>query len=255
MQQLLDQATTLMAELNRRLEPLVNCVVRISKEIEPTIRAFRLYDSIAKASEATGWLPYRTVPFAQLSSECDGDVFEFHVRVSSYYEANRLAVVDDVSSLLHNYEVDDEAKATLDEAIKAHHQGLYRCSSRVLLPEIERVIREDWLGIPGIVPLRHDLFVKAIDDKELSDFVLDFPHDLVLYNIFANHLFAWVSDSADVQAKPTPNRHAAAHGWAPYSTSQTSLNAIICADYVFRLTTYFKSTNEEVLTDLHDTHG
>ena len=254
MQQLVDQATTLMTELDRRLEPLVSCFVRISKEMEPTIRAFIMYDSIAKVSEATGWLPYRTVPFAQLSSECDGDVSEFHVRVSSYYEANRLAIVDDVSSLLHEYEVDDEAKATLDEALKAHRQGLYRCSSRVLLPEIERVIREDWLGIPNVASLKWTLFKEAVNKRKLSAYIQGGPNDMVLFNIFASHMFKWVSNRADVESEPTPNRHAAAHAWVPYSTSQSSFNAIICADYVFRLTTYFKLSDEEVLTDPHVAH-
>ena len=255
MHQIFDQLTKLTADLRRYLEPLADSLERLAKgvepylrEIEPYLQGFVLYDAIAKARETTGWLPYRTIPFARYFQECGGSAEAFCAQVSSYYENHALEVVQDIASRLDDYAVDDEAKVTLREALDAHQYGLFRCVCRVLPPEIERVIREDWLAIHDVTSLKNTLFEGKINEKSLSDFVLDGSQDLVLFGLLAFHLFAWVNDRETIDQEPTPNRHAATHGWTPYSSAQSSLNAIICADYVFRLTTSFRATRREELT-------
>ena len=257
MQQIIDQMTLLSARLDEHLKPLVSDLVRLGNTIAPTVEAFILYDKIAKAREVTGWLPYRTVPFTEFFRECGDDVEALSAKISGYYETHELDIIGDIDSELARYDVDDEAKATLKEALKAHKCGLFRCTCRVLPPEIERVIREDWLGIRDVKTLNPNRFEKAINtnEKALSDFILNGPQDLVLFGLFANHLFAWVESRENVAREPTPNRHAASHGWIPYSSRQSSLNAIICADYIFRLTTSFKAeaakAEAEEVTDHH----
>ena len=239
--------------LNEHLEPLARGLVRLAEEFKPYLQGFLLYDAIAKARETTGWLPYRTVPFAQYFRECGGDTKAFNAQVSSYYNNHALDIVKDINARLVNYETDDEAKATLREALSAHQYGLFRCVCRVLPPEIERVIREDWLAIQDVATLRAPLFEGKINERSLSDFALDGSHDLLLFDLLTSHLFAWVTNRQTVYGESTPNRHAATHGWVTYSSIQSSLNSIICTDYVFRLTTSFQSAKREDLPDPYGT--
>lgn len=239
MERLIDQMTALSAELNKYLEPVMRNVAHIAKEMEPMVQAVVLSDRIAEASKVSGWLPFRNVPYAQYHRESEGEMDAFSVRVSCYYHNHSQDILRDIDSQLLKCDVDEEAKATLQEALKAHEYGLYRCVCRVLLPEIERVIREDWLGIERIEPLKQRSIEKGIDRHHLEDFILDSPADVVLFGHFLEDLFVWVKDRKQVQLRYTANRHAATHAWVSYSSMQYSLNTILCADYIFRMVTCF----------------
>lgn len=202
-------------------------------------RALLIYHGIAEASEKSGWLPYHTVPFKDYFSECGSDISALTDKVSDYYREHSQEVLLDVESKLTAYTVDDEAKETLAESLKVHSCGFYRSCCRLLLPEIERVLREDWLGISHTAPLGRKALKEKVNQYHLDDFVLD-EGGLVLFGKIFKHLFEWFDDIADPAADTTPNRHGATHGWAIYSTEQHSLNTIICADYVFRVVTAFK---------------
>ena len=192
--------------------------------------------AIADASEKSGWLPYRTVPLEQFF--VDGDMDTFADRVDAHYQAHGMDIVRDIGSAMTTYDVDAEAKATLAEALKAHEHGLYRSCCRVLLPELERVLREDWLRNKHI-PLSPKALITKVNQYELHDYILD-KGGLVLFGKIFTHLFERFEHLDDPQNDTTPNRHGATHGWAIYSTEQHSLNTIICADYVFRIMTAFK---------------
>lgn len=247
MHDIFDQMTTFTTKFNQHLEPLAMGLGRLAEEFKPYLQGLLVYDAAAKARETTGWLPYRTVPFDQYFRECGGDTKAFSARVSSYYSNHALDIVKDINARLANYGTDDEAKATLQEALSAHQRGLYRCVCRVLPPEMERVIREDWLAIRDVAALKTPLFEGKINKRSLSDFALDGSHDLLLFDLITSHLFAWVHSRQTVYGESTPNRHAATHGWVAYSSIQSSLNSIICTDYVFRLTTSFHSARREEL--------
>lgn len=256
LQEVVSRMAELSAELNKYLEPLARRLVEGVKAMEPVVQAlvpmvqtFILYDGIAKAREATGWLPYHTVPFTEFFRECGEDKEALIVKISSYYEDHHLDIAHDIRSHLPEYDIDDEAKATLGEALAAHGFGLYRCTCRVLLPEIERVIREDWIGIRDIKTLKEQVFQGEINQKSLSDFVLRGPQDLVLFGPFAKHLFAYYESREGVEQEPIPNRHAAAHGWVSYSSKRHSLNTLILADYVFRLTGSFKAMEGDEVSE------
>ena len=208
------------------------------EELKQLALGFFLLHGIAEASEASGWLPYRTVPFEQHFLDCGGDIEALTNRVSSYYENHGEVITRDVESALPGYGVDAEAKATLAEALKAHGCELYRSSCRVLLPEIERVIREDWLNIKDLQPLSQKALIKKTEQYHLEDFVHG-SGDLVLFGRIFDHLFVRFDGVQPADAHAAPNRHAATHGWAIYSSQQDSLNTIVCADYVFRMVTSF----------------
>lgn len=239
----------LAQEIDQYLRPLTQGLQSLAKAIQPLAQGFVLYDEIAKASEASGWLPYRTVPFRQYFFECGGIMNAISEKIESYYENQSQEIIQDIESQLARYDIDREAKATFKEALRAHECALYRCACRVLLPEIERVIREDWLDVSSIATLKQEQIERAMNKKYLEDFVLKAPEDLVLFDQLATHLFKYVESHNQVLQETTPNRHAASHGWVSYSSKKNSLNTIICADYVFRLVTSFKGSGQEESTE------
>ena len=101
------------------------------------------------------------------------------------------------------------------------------------------MIREDWLNIKDLRPLSQKALVKKTEQYHLEDFVQG-SGDLVLFGRVFDHLFVRFDGVQPADARAAPNRHAAAHGWAIYSSQQDSLNTIICADYVFRMVTSFR---------------
>ena len=212
----------------------------ITNELIQLLFGLIRYDAIAKASERSGWLPHRTVPFDEYILAAKGDVDALTAMVSQFYEENDTLVVDDIRSRISDFLVDDEAKDTLGEGLRAHETGLYRSCCRVLLPEIERVILQDWLGISDMRPLTSNDIVARAKRAVLEDFVHDDTGDLVLFDKLMNHLFVHTSGIDPSQQSSTPNRHAATHAWIPYSSRMNSLNTIILADYIFSLVTSFK---------------
>ena len=241
MERFIARMTALSAELNKYMEPLMSNVAQIANEMEPIVQAVVLSERISEVSRVSGWLPYRTVPYAQYHRESEGDIDAFSVKVTYYYTSHSQIILQDIDSQMSKYDVDEEARATLREALKAHEYGLYRCVCRVLLPEIERVIREDWLGIQEVNALKQRCIEEEVDSHYLDDFILDGPADFVLLGHFLESLFVWVKNREQVQQQFTANRHAATHGWMSYSSMQYSLNTILCADYIFRMLTSFKN--------------
>ena len=168
----------------------------------------------------------------------DGEAeFEaFGDRLDAYYRAHGMDIVRDVASRVASFDVDDEAKATLREALCAHEHELYRASCRVLLPEIERVIREDWLGIKGVQTLTQKDLLALSEHIDLGDLAGEFGDVVRLGGISDAFARFETLESPGL----APNRHAATHGWAVYDSARDSLNTIICADYVYRVATALK---------------
>ncbi len=211
--------------------------------LEALKRLYALH-GIAESSERSGWLPYHTVPFQRYVGECGHDLECLTQKFSDYYRNSSSDVIQDIRSTVSKYDVDEEAKATILEALEAHEHGLYRSCCRVLLPEIERVLREDWLGIEVIRPLGQKALMDKVNQYHLPDFLLD-KESFVLFGKFFTHLFEWFEDLVDPKNDSTPSRHGATHGWVSYSTEKHSMNTIICADYVFRLVTAFKEREDK----------
>ena len=203
------------------------------------LRGFIRYDAIAKVSEESGWLPHRAVPFDKYLQEADGDTADFRDKVTAFYAGNDALITQDMRARLSAYLVDEEAKETLEEALRAHQHGLYRACCRVLLPEVERVLLQDWLGNPATRPLTANDIIARAKKAYLEDFVLDDSHQLVLFGKLMEHLFVKF-EGRQTTGDSTPNRHAATHAWIPYSSKMQSLNTIILADYIFSLVTSFK---------------
>lgn len=194
-----------------------------------------------KMTEESGWLPYHALQVDRVFEEGAAEVEAFGDRLDTYYRNHGMDIVRDVESAITSFDVDDEAKATLGEALHAHEQGLYRASCRVLLPEIERVIREDWLEITGVRPLTQKALITRLEHIELDDVAREFG-DLARLGALSN---AFARFATPEGAGPAPNRHAATHGWAVYDSARDSLNTIICADYVYRVATALRERNRQ----------
>ncbi len=194
-----------------------------------------------KTTEESGWLPYHALPMDRVFGDGKEDFATFGDRLDAYYRAHGMDIVQGVAAAVASFDIDGEAKATLREALSAHEQGLYRASCRVLLPEIERVIREDWLGVKGVGTLNQKALMAVLEHIELDDLAAE-SGDLV-HLVGISSAFAWFNTLES--PGPTPNRHAATHAWAVYSSEQDSLNTIICAEYVYRVATALKKRKRQ----------
>lgn len=208
----------------------------------PFLARFTYYDAVATFYESSGWLPYRTAPFQVQFLKHPRDRDEAHSRLRDYYARSSSEILRDIETRTEGYDIDTEAVAVMREATQAHRERLYRCVYRVLLPEMERVIRADLLQIEKLIPINKKRIRAGLQQQHLEDVVIDFPHDLILFRILHKHLFVPVRETSLTDAS-VPNRHAGTHGWLAYSTMKEALNAIICADYVFRLLSSLKNPN------------
>lgn len=92
-----------------------------------------------------GWLPHYSTSFAIVEG-CGGDITMLRACLEKHYQEGWQGIRRDIESRIASYDIDDEAKATVREALTAHEHGLYRSVCRVLLPEIERVARKELHG-------------------------------------------------------------------------------------------------------------
>lgn len=216
----------------------------------------------ARLIEGTGWLPHRTTPWAMIcDDECSLALLD--EKISYYYSNNWDEVKSDFLSNLQNYDVDQEAKDTFNEALEAHGFGLYRVAPRLLFPELERVGADEFhdgrhfveagsrgkIGIASLKDIR-----EAFDDMPAGAF-LRFEQSLALIGKLQDHLYEKVESESSVrniELDPVPNRHASVHGLVAYRTQKTSLNAIIMTDFMFhlmdRLKFYVRVDGDEAAT-------
>ena len=248
-------------ETAARLQPLTKTLASLATAAAPFVQAaargMERWDT-AEYLLKRGWVPNHTTPFG-LVAECGDDGARLRISLLDYYTDNWPDVRARLESRMSSHDVDDEAKTTFREALDAHEGRLYRCVSRVLFPEFERVFREAlYEGRAGHIKY-HEFVTKLSGDAanlDLADFLTAGIQDMVLFkyltegvrnsNASRNHpvcaaptyepgLAVGVNDKNVERAKqsPIPTRHAVAHGLVSYSSQQSSLNAIFIADYIF----------------------
>ena len=244
-----------------RLQPLTETLAGLAAVAAPFVQAaargMERWDT-AEDLLKRGWVPNHTTPFG-LVAECGNDETKLQTSLLAYYTDNWSEVRARLESRVSSLDIDDEAKATFREALDAHDAGLYRCVSRLLFPEFERIFRGALFdGRAGHIQY-HEFVTKLSGEAanlELADFLTSGIQDMVLFKYLTegvrnyeeptNHStgtapkyepgFAVRVNATNIeQAKqsPIPTRHAVAHGLVPHSSQQSSLNAIFIADYVF----------------------
>ena len=194
--------------------------------------------------EKAGWLPHYTTPFALI-----GDTIaetELSEILERYYKAAWPEVSSAFRSRMTGLDIDDEAKATFEEALQAHEAGLYRSVVRTLFPEIERVARTELLdGTLG--PIASLGLVRRAAGQRLAFSELEPVGGGPVFAQFgrmSRHLYDVVRTTDDVirmSCDPVPNRHAALHGLVTYRSFQNSLNALMMAEFMFQVVTALKA--------------
>lgn len=248
----------LLAALGQHLESLVPRLQQFTKTIAPVLQKlsseFKKWDVSSEVLRKAGWIPHYTTPF-DLIAKIGEDLDAVRNQLLHYYGSNWKEIRQTIEARLADYQIDEEAKATMREALDAHEAGLYRCVCRVLFPEIERVFRTK-LPDGQTGHIRYEKLVRnLVDDEEksLGDFMSEGLYELDIFGHLTKHLrdedesesskfvygvFQRVGNEEDrerLKQNPVPNRHAAIHGFVTYDSPQNSLNAIFIADYIFRI--------------------
>ena len=229
----LEPLTGILKAVSEAVRPIIEATRSMAQALMPLFEGFAIYAIAAKGSEDHGLLPHYSVPF----HEFVGSGITYH----QFYAKHESTIVAAVESRLDEYDVDDEDRETLREAIQIHKSSNYRLVCPALIPRIEKVLREEWLLEKEVAVLREKSIQQNLEHYYLDDFVVDGPADIVLFGGLAKGLFSYVKDKQQLQDTLLPNRHAASHGWADYADKQSSLNAIIYTDYFFRVITSLKA--------------
>ena len=243
--------------LAAHLEPLTRSLAVAAPYMLAVARGMERWDAAESLLEQ-GWVPNHSTPF-DLVAECGDDSAKLQTSLLAYYTDNWPDVRARLETRLSSHYIDDEAKDTFREALDAHEAGLYRCVTRVLFPEFEKIFRATLFdGRAGWI--RYNKFVKKLSGKDanlyLEDFLIAGMQDMVLFNYlteggrkpgassdgsrgvpreYVPGLTVVVDETNVERARqsPIPTRHAVAHGLVAYSSRQSSLNALFIADYVF----------------------
>ncbi|MGX1198910.1 hypothetical protein [Parvibaculum sp. MBR-TMA-1.3b-4.2] len=198
--------------------------------------------------ERIGWLPHSTTPIFLLNESEEISDTELDKRISKYYTENWDDVIQILLDDLESYLIDEEAKETMREALKAHQAGLFRCTPRLLFPEIERVIRNELHNRNTNKNIASQIdFRKNINESNANSGLGIGFLEITLHRCIQDHVYKKVrtiDEIKEAEKNPTPNRHAVSHGIVIYKTQKSSVNSIIIADYIFRLVDDIKNNKE-----------
>ena len=232
-------AGAVQARFDTLVLPNISISPEVMASIDEGVRLGRLSERMIEA----GWLPSRFAPFVlveRLEKEADAVL---SAGLAEHFRGRWAEIGRGFRNRLSGYDVDDEAKATFREALKSHRLGHYRSVPRTLFPELERVARVEFQGGALKPPVTSQKGLReGLDDLTLHDVE---PMGIAGFEVakkFLLHLYDEVDEGnvAAVAADPIPNRHASLHGLAIYRTAQTSLNALVLAEFVFRIVTSLK---------------
>lgn len=235
----------------QQISPMMEAIEKAMKPLEGLKEAiapfYRLIEEIQREEyvrrrlEDAGWLPHVTTPFEALEDIEDDSL---SATLEQHYRKNWEEIKLTFLERLEAYQIDDEAKGAMQGALAVHQQGIYIATTRLLLPEIERVIRDEFYG--GNPPNRSTSQIEFREVAlELPVYALD-KHALKLFKAL-DHLYDYCNTAEDelkFSAKPIPNRHAAIHGRVSYNNMCSSVNMLILADFVFQIVTALKDCQE-----------
>ncbi len=228
-----------------RGEALFGGLDRASKLTAPMLR---FTEAMARAGrelrllDEAGWLPHYTTPFDDLQS------FETAEEVAGFLEAHYRERWSDVRASLEAhlglYAVDDTAKGAFRKALDLHQDGHYGAAVLYVFPAIERLARQElhngqlsgFASQPRLRELAGELYADQIEPGGFRG--------MALYQCLDDHLYSQLKTAEALEAArldPIPNRHAAIHGLIDYDTHQSSVNALIMADYVLQVFTAVKA--------------
>lgn len=246
-----------LATLLRQLSPPSPALQRLASFQLNTIKSIKLAATVPNAQiikkfaqigrdiklmEDAGWLPHYTTPF-ELIDNCEDNPAKLDKELTEYYQANWRSIRETIHQRFEIYEIDREAKSTFSEALDAHGAGLYRCVSRVLFPEIERISRIEFhenqiTQITSQHELRKLAEELTLDDTEPRGYF-----GFMLFKCLTEHLYDYVENNIKrekISNNPVPNRHAVVHGLITYSSFTNSLNTLFIVDFIFQIFSFIE---------------
>ncbi|MDG4647281.1 hypothetical protein P6F26_02390 [Roseibacterium sp. SDUM158017] len=219
--------------------------IAINANWQPFFAEFRKHQQAKQAlRETSGLLPHATTPWEQFSED---NPALFGPTVVSFYKESWDAAEEKFRIDLEEYDVSDEAKRAMHDALICHRHELFRSVVLTLLPYVEMEFRKAF---------QIDVGGHAASLQELRDIVWKVPAGIVLSHaapmdlleILDAHLYEKVKTAEALsrfQADQIPNRHAAIHGLIEYSSLENSLNTLIVADYVFFIISQLRKHSSE----------
>ena len=258
-----EAATSYLDQFNKAITPYIEAVAPYLEPVSRGLLAMAEKQRISNLMVEAGWLYHQTTPL-HLFADPEVGAKEVCDKLNQYYAENWISLRVAIESQFDDYDVDDEAKAAVREAIDAHGYGLYRSVCRLLFPEIERVVQtEIFKRTTGRVRYQ-DFIEDLVSDKSFAELLpggwydLDYLSHLMMSlkgnsesvledRIFGLFRHVTERDLPRLKMDPVPNRHAAMHGYVSYSSPQNSLNAIFVADYIFRLVSSLKNKVDPVI--------
>ncbi|MES1975587.1 MAG: hypothetical protein V4472_24280 [Pseudomonadota bacterium] len=217
------------------------------------LRRLQVIDAQCGRLEALGWLPHANSPL-DLIADDPKDPAAVNAAIHQHYAIHWPDIARALCADIDASALDDEAKATFAEAVAAHGAGLYRCAPRLLFPEIERVSRKEIHGGALDKMASQQRLMEAIGGLTPAEMSSTGVAGLRFYKKLTRHLYMHMKDEAAVGialADPVPNRHASLHGIVSYSSPQSSINAILAADYLLRAISTIKQLAAEDAAAAH----
>lgn len=210
--------------------------------------------AVAESLMARGWVPNLTTPF-DLVERCEDDYARLNEALLAHYSENWRDVRARLEASVSSCNVDDDAKARFREALDCHERGSSHSVSRLLFPEIERVLRKA-LFDEKAVGIRHGRLARKLAEESGQIKISAIPAGIQGMAMFryltggtrasrsdgsepryAPRLYAGINEENldDARRSPVPTRHAVVHGLVDYSSQQSSLNTLFIADYAFSI--------------------
>ena len=240
-----------LTEVSERLRQRYSDIMASLERFTEPLRHLQLVSAQCDRLEALGWLPHANSPYALVEGESD-DAEATDLQIHAYYENGWQELGRELIAGIEGCDFDDDARATFTEAVLAHGSGYYRCPTRLLFLEIERVSRKEIHGGALDKMASQPRLLEAIGSLTPGEMSSTGIAGLRFYRKLTEHLYMHMKDEAAIGAAladPVPNRHAALHGIISYSSAKSSLNAILVADYLFRAIATLKQVAEQDSAD------
>lgn len=222
------------------IEALATLAYKAMVALEPyaeQIKAAAEHYPNASLLEKAGWLPHETFPI-HLLNEYRENIPALNQAITQHYADHWEKVRDIFEATLLKRSVDDQARRLFNQALTAHQMGLYALVPRAIFPELERISRIKFSQPPRARVTSQKSLKEFVGTKlSLRDVSPGGIYGLTLFGKFFDHVYNDVDDETydAMKNEAVPNRHAALHGWFDYDNVQSSLNALIMADYIFYL--------------------
>jgi hypothetical protein len=208
------------------------------KSIEVPLMAIALKFHQAAELEKVGWLPHPDFPFDRFDDALQNPV-ALKEALAQYHSDSWPDIRKALEANIASRRIDEDARNLFRQALDAHGMGFYALVPRSLFPELERIWRAKFSEEPTSKTTSHPGLMRALKGQlDLMDAVPgEFFPGMTLLGKLLDHVFKTVTSDnhAEISADLVPNRHAAQHGYCVYDNAQSSLNALIMADYMLHL--------------------